>query len=123
MLPEGCWITFTSTAGLPSAGGREEGEGLAGAGAATRLPALGRHYYGDDDCDLAALVLERLAERSRGGGATLAVAESCTGGGVAEAAAGSSADIDRAVAARRPRRGSQHHAVESVAGVRGAPSM
>jgi nicotinamide-nucleotide amidase len=45
--------------------------------AADRLrPRLGRHYYGDDGVDLAALVLHGLRER-RG---TLAVAESCTGG-------------------------------------------
>lgn len=43
-------------------------------------PALGPHYYGEDGCDLAALVLERL-ERM---GATLAVAESCTGGMLGE---------------------------------------
>ena len=52
------------------------GERLLEAAAATLLPALGTHYYGDDDCDLAALVLQRLADR----GAGLAVAESCTGG-------------------------------------------
>jgi nicotinamide-nucleotide amidase len=39
-------------------------------------PTLGAHCYGEDSCDLAAVVLERLEQR----GATLAVAESCTGG-------------------------------------------
>jgi nicotinamide-nucleotide amidase len=39
-------------------------------------PALGAHHYGDDGCDLAALVLEALERR----GTALAVAESCTGG-------------------------------------------
>jgi nicotinamide-nucleotide amidase len=39
-------------------------------------PALGAHFYGEDSCDLAAVVLQRLEQR----GATLAVAESCTGG-------------------------------------------
>ncbi len=53
-----------------------EGERLLAQAAGTLLPALGRHYYGDDDCDLAAVVLQRLADRD----ATLAVAESCTGG-------------------------------------------
>jgi competence/damage-inducible protein CinA-like protein len=53
-----------------------EGERLLAAAAAVLLPALGRHYYGDEDCDLAALVLRRLEQRE----ATLAVAESCTGG-------------------------------------------
>jgi nicotinamide-nucleotide amidase len=40
------------------------------------VPPLGGHYYGDDACDLAALVLERLERRAL----KLAVAESCTGG-------------------------------------------
>lgn len=49
--------------------------------AARRLtPLLGRHYYGRDDADLAAVVLGQLRAR----GATLAVAESCTGGMISE---------------------------------------
>ena len=49
--------------------------------AASRLVELvGDHYYGDDDDDLAAVVLERL----RRGRRRLAIAESCTGGMVAE---------------------------------------
>lgn len=43
-------------------------------------PALGAHHYGDDGCDLAALVLEALERRA----ARLAVAESCTGGILSE---------------------------------------
>ena len=42
----------------------------------TLRPALGNHQYGDDDTDLAAVVLDGL----RAKGAQLAVAESCTGG-------------------------------------------
>ena len=49
--------------------------------AARRLVQLvGEHYYGDDDADLAALVLARL----RQGRHRLGIAESCTGGLVAE---------------------------------------
>jgi len=54
----------------------DEAERLLAEGAEILRPALGPRYYGDDECDLAGLVLERLAGR----GATLAVAESCTGG-------------------------------------------
>ncbi len=43
-------------------------------------PALGAHHYGDDACDLAALVLGRLGVRKIG----LVVAESCTGGILSE---------------------------------------
>ncbi len=48
---------------------------LAAAAALLRNRA-GEHVYGDNDCDLAALVLERARSR----GIRLAVAESCTGG-------------------------------------------
>ena len=49
--------------------------------AALRLAQLaGEHYYGGDDMDLAAVVLERL----RHGRHRLAVAESCTGGMLSE---------------------------------------
>ena len=49
--------------------------------AAHRLvPLAGEHYYGDEDTDLAAHVLARL----RRGGRRLGIAESCTGGLVAE---------------------------------------
>jgi nicotinamide-nucleotide amidase len=43
-------------------------------------PALGRCWYGDDETDLAAVVIDRL----RAAGARLAVAESCTGGMLGE---------------------------------------
>ncbi len=58
--------------GVPPA----EGERLLARAAETLAPLLGDHYYGDDNRDLAALVLERLERR----GVKLAVAESCTGG-------------------------------------------
>ncbi len=41
---------------------------------------LGEHYYGEDGADLAAVVLDRLRRARR----RLGVAESCTGGGVAD---------------------------------------
>ena len=51
------------------------------ADAARRLMQLvGEHYYGDDGADLAAVVLEALRKRHQ----RLGVAESCTGGMVAE---------------------------------------
>jgi nicotinamide-nucleotide amidase len=62
--------------GLPPA----EAERLLARAAETLTPSLGAHYYGDDDCDLAALVLERLEQRA----VKLAVAESCTGGFLGE---------------------------------------
>jgi nicotinamide-nucleotide amidase len=52
-----------------------EAERLLTRAADTLTPTLGTYCYGEDNCDLAALVLERLAGR----GGTLAVAESCTG--------------------------------------------
>lgn len=55
---------------------RAEAERLLARAGETLIPPLGAHYYGDDACDLAALVLERLEQR----GLKLAVAESCTGG-------------------------------------------
>jgi nicotinamide-nucleotide amidase len=49
--------------------------------AALRLGELaGEHYYGDDDADLAAIVLARLRQGRR----RLGIAESCTGGLVAQ---------------------------------------
>jgi len=53
-----------------------DAEQLLGDAVETLKPVLGSHYYGEDGCDLAAVVLERLEQR----GARLAVAESCTGG-------------------------------------------
>jgi nicotinamide-nucleotide amidase len=51
------------------------GAALAKAAAALR-PLAGHHYYGEDEADLAAVVLTELERRK----AHLAVAESCTGG-------------------------------------------
>jgi nicotinamide-nucleotide amidase len=76
---------------LPSVEGvdlRVTAWGLAAAEAAARLTtvvdrltsAAGEHVYGTDDADLAAVVLERL----RRGRHRLGIAESCTGGLVAE---------------------------------------
>jgi len=53
-----------------------EADRLLARGTEMLTPLLDAHYYGDDTCDLAALVLERLERR----GVKLAVAESCTGG-------------------------------------------
>jgi len=80
-------ITPVTLAYLPSVAGvdlrltswsRPESEGTAAleAAVATLRPALGSHLYGEDEADLAAVVLAALAER----GSKLAVAESCTGG-------------------------------------------
>jgi nicotinamide-nucleotide amidase len=44
------------------------------------IQIVGEHYYGDDDADLAALVLDRLRQRRH----RLGIAESCTGGLVAQ---------------------------------------
>lgn len=62
--------------GVPPA----DAERLLSRAAETLVPSLGAHYYGDDACDLAALVLERLERRAL----KLAVAESCTGGHLGE---------------------------------------
>jgi nicotinamide-nucleotide amidase len=59
---------------------------------------IGSGYYGDDDTTLSGAIVRRLAER----GLTLATAESCTGGAVADAiveAAGASAAFRGAVVA------------------------
>lgn len=58
--------------GLP----RSEAERVLNRAVEALKPALGAHCYGEDGCDLAGVVLERLERR----GARLAVAESCTGG-------------------------------------------
>ncbi len=59
----------------------EQGEAEARLAAAVRAlrPRLGEHYYGDDQADLAAVLLDAL----RRGRHCLGVAESCTGGLVA----------------------------------------
>ncbi|HLB38162.1 MAG TPA: competence/damage-inducible protein A [Gemmatimonadales bacterium] len=61
-----------------TAWGLEQGhaERILGDAAGILRPALGSHFYGEGACDLAAVMLERLEQR----GASLAVAESCTGG-------------------------------------------
>ncbi|UCF41303.1 MAG: competence/damage-inducible protein A [Gemmatimonadota bacterium] len=72
-LPQGIGVDLRLTVwGLPHAAAERE---LTRAVEAL-LPALGRHFYGEGEADLAAVVLDRLAAR----GWTLAVAESCTGG-------------------------------------------
>jgi competence/damage-inducible protein CinA-like protein len=53
-----------------------EAEALLQRGARTLIPALGEHFYGEGDTDLAAVVLDQIRKR----GSRLAVAESCTGG-------------------------------------------
>ena len=58
--------------GLPA----DEAEAALEAAARAIEPLLGAHVYGEGDADLAAVVLDLLAER----GARLATAESCTGG-------------------------------------------
>ena len=58
----------------------EQADALLGAAGPRLAQAAGEHYYGDDDTDLAAVVLEAL----RNGRHRLGVAESCTGGMVAE---------------------------------------
>jgi len=55
---------------------RAEADARLAAGAVRLRDAVQEHGYGEDDADLAAVVLDLL----RGRGATLAVAESCTGG-------------------------------------------
>ncbi|MBI2614560.1 MAG: competence/damage-inducible protein A [Gemmatimonadetes bacterium] len=55
---------------------RADAERVLGDAAEMLKPVLGEHCYGEDGCDLAAVVLARLERR----GARLAVAESCTGG-------------------------------------------
>ena len=65
-----------------TAWGVEEGDAAAALerAAAQLRPSIGAYHYGDDDADLAALVLNQLRER----GDRLAVAESCTGGMLGE---------------------------------------
>jgi len=58
----------------------EDADARLAAVAARLRSAVGDHYYGDDDADLAAVLLDALRTRR----ARLGVAESCTGGLVAE---------------------------------------
>jgi len=55
-----------------------EVDGALGSAVALLRPALGSDFYGEGDVDLAAVVLDRM----RDAGFALAVAESCTGGGL-----------------------------------------
>lgn len=72
-LPQGIGVDLRLTVwGLPQAAAERELTRAVDA----LLPALGRHFYGQGETDLAAVVLDRLRAR----GWTLAVAESCTGG-------------------------------------------
>ncbi len=72
-LPQGIGVDLRLTAwGLPPEAAEQELDRAV----AVLQPALGRHYYGAGDTDLAAVVLDGLRRR----GWTLAVAESCTGG-------------------------------------------
>jgi len=59
---------------------KAKAEQLVGEAMTKLRSAIGKHAYGEDDTDLAAVVLERCRTR----GLTLAVAESCTGGMLGE---------------------------------------
>jgi nicotinamide-nucleotide amidase len=58
----------------------DDAEARLGDAAGRLVQLVGEHYYGEDDADLAALVLARL----RQGHHRLGIAESCTGGLIAE---------------------------------------
>ncbi len=58
----------------------EQADALLGAAGARLAQVAGEHYYGDDDTDLAGVVLDALRRQRH----RLGVAESCTGGMVAE---------------------------------------
>ena len=76
-LPGVAGVDLRVTArGMP----RARGEELVKEAIARLRTALGKHAYGEDDADLAAIVLEKCRSR----GLTLAVAESCTGGMLGE---------------------------------------
>ncbi len=66
---------------MAKAASREEAEAMIEPVAAELRKRIGAGYYGDDDITLAGAIVKRLAEDGR----TLATAESCTGGLVAEA--------------------------------------
>jgi len=66
---------------MAKAGSREEADAMIEPVAAELRRRIGPGYYGDDDITLAGAIVKRLAEDGR----TLATAESCTGGLVAEA--------------------------------------
>ena len=76
-LPGVAGVDLRVTArGMPT----NRAQGLVKEAIARLRDALGKHAYGEDDADLAAIVLERCRSR----GLTLAVAESCTGGMLGE---------------------------------------
>jgi len=83
---------------MAKADSRERAEAMIEPVAAELRARIGSGYYGDDDTTLAGAIVARLAER----GLTLATAESCTGGAVADAiveVAGASAAFRGAVVA------------------------
>jgi len=83
---------------MGKADSRERAEAMIEPVAAELRARIGSGYYGDDDTTLAGAIVARLAER----GLTLATAESCTGGAVADAiveVAGASAAFRGAVVA------------------------
>jgi nicotinamide-nucleotide amidase len=83
---------------MAKADSRERAEAMIAPVAAELRTRIGSGYYGDDETTLAGAIVRRLAER----GLTLATAESCTGGAVADAivgVAGASAAFRGAVVA------------------------
>ena len=83
---------------MAKADGRERADAMIAPVAAELRERIGTGYYGDDETTLAGAIVARLAER----GLTLATAESCTGGAVADAivaVAGASAVFRGAVVA------------------------
>ena len=83
---------------MAKARSREQAEAMIEPVAAELRNRIGSGYYGDDDTTLSSAIVRRLAER----GLTLATAESCTGGAIADAiveAAGASAAFRGAVVA------------------------
>jgi nicotinamide-nucleotide amidase len=83
---------------MAKADSRERAEAMIAPVAAELRTRIGSGYYGDDETTLAGAIVGRLAER----GLTLATAESCTGGAVADAlvaVAGASAVFRGAVVA------------------------
>ena len=66
---------------MAKAESREQAEAMIEPVAAELRKRIGSGYYGDDDTTLAGAIVQRLAER----GLTLATAESCTGGAIADA--------------------------------------
>jgi nicotinamide-nucleotide amidase len=83
---------------MAKARSREEADAMIEPVAAELRKRIGSGYYGDDDTTLSAAIVRRLAER----GLTLATAESCTGGAIADAiveAPGASAAFRGAIVA------------------------